>query len=61
MLVGFLCGGPLLGAHVIDTFAETLNAQGRRVHHTTLSGEAAAFIQAAERPEIEELEGQILG
>jgi uncharacterized membrane protein len=37
----------------IDTLAETLNAQGGRLHHTTLSDEAAAaFTQAAEMPEI---------
>ena len=46
----------------IATLAETLNAQGGRLHHTTLSDEAAAvFTQAAERPEIEELRRQILG
>jgi len=105
VLIGFLFGGPLLGALVgagiswfmgrkidigiandfiegvsddlkpgrsallllvkdtpIETLAETLNAQGGRLHHTTLSDEAAAaFTQAAERPEIKELEGQILG
>ena len=105
VLIGFLFGGPLLGALVgagiswfmgrkidigiandfiqsvsddlqpgrsallllvkdtpIETLAETLNAQGGRLHHTTLSDEAAAaFTQAAERPEIKELQGQILG
>ena len=105
VLVGFLFGGPLLGALVgagvswlmgrkidigidndfirqvsdelqpgrsallllvrdtpIDTLAETLNAQGGRLHHTTLSDEAAAaFTQAGGTPEIRALEGQILG
>ena len=105
VLVGFLFGGPLLGALVgagiswligrkidigidndfiqqvsddlkpgrsallllvrdtpIDTLAETLNAQGGRLYHTTLSDEAAAaFTQASGRPEIKALEGQILG
>jgi len=105
VLVGFLFGGPLLGALVgagiswligrkidigidndfiqqvsddlkpgrsallllvrdtpIDTLAETLNAQGGRLHHTSLSDEAAAaFTQASSRPEIKALEGQILG
>jgi len=99
VLVGFLFGGPLLGAlvgagvswfagrridvgiandfiqHVsdelkpgrsallllvrdtpIDTLAETLNAQGGRLYHTTLSDDAAAaFTQAAEMPEIRSL------
>ena len=37
----------------IDTLAEVLNAQGGRLHHTTLSDEdAAAFTQAAEATEI---------
>ena len=105
VLIGFLFGGPLLGALVgagislfigrkidigiandfiqsvsddlqpgrsallplvkdtpMETLAETRNAQGGRLHHTTLSDEAAAvFTQAAERPEIEELRRQILG
>jgi len=99
VLVGFLFGGPLLGALVgagvswlagrkidfgiandfitevsddlrpgrsallllvkdtpIDTLAETLNAQGGRLYHTTLSDDAAAaFTQAAEAPEIRSL------
>jgi uncharacterized membrane protein len=105
VLVGFLFGGPLLGAMVgagvsylvgrridigidndfiqqvtddlkpgrsallllvkdtpLDTLAEILNAQGGRLHHTTLTDEAAAaFTQAADRPEIKAVEGQILG
>jgi uncharacterized membrane protein len=105
VLVGFLFGGPLLGAMVgaglswlvgrridigidndfiqqvsdelkpgrsallllvrdtpLDTLAETLNAQGGRLHHTTFSDEAAAaFTQAAETPEIKALEGQVVG
>ena len=105
VLVGFLFGGPLLGALVgaglswlvgrridigidndfiqqvsdelkpgrsallllvrdtpLDTLAETLNAQGGRLHHPTLSDEAAAaFTQAAEMPEIKALEGQVAG
>jgi len=96
VLVGFLFGGPLLGALVgagvswlagrridiginndfvqqvsddltpgrsallllvkdtpIDTLAEILNAQGGRLHHTSLSDEAAAaFTQAASSPEL---------
>ena len=99
MLVGFLFGGPLLGALVgagvswlagrkidfgiandfitevsedlrpgrsallllvkdtpIDTLAQTHNAQGGRLYHTTLTDEAAAaFTQAAEAPEIRSL------
>lgn len=105
VLVGFLFGGPLLGALVgagvswllgrkidigiandfiqsvsddlqpgrsallllvkdtpIDTLAETLNAQGGRLYHTTLSDEAAAaFTQAADAPEIRALEGRTSG
>jgi uncharacterized membrane protein len=104
VLIGFLFGGPLLGALVgagvswlmgrridigiandfiqevseelkpgrsallllvrdtpVDTLAEALNAQGGRLHHTTLSDEAAAaFTQAAEMPEIKSVEGQVL-
>jgi uncharacterized membrane protein len=104
VLIGFLFGGPLLGALVgagvswlmgrridigidndfiqqvsdelqpgrsallllvkdtpIDTLAETLNAHGGRLHHTTLSDEAAAaFTQAAEMPEIKSVEGRVL-
>jgi uncharacterized membrane protein len=104
VLIGFLFGGPLLGALVgagvswlmgrridigidndfiqqvseelkpgksallllvkdtpLDTLAETLNAQGGRLHHTTLTDEAAAaFTQASEMPEIKSLEGQVL-
>ena len=100
VLVGFLFGGPLVGALVgagvswlagrridigidndfmakvsedlkpgrsallllvrdtpIDTLAEVLNAQGGRLHHTTLSDEAAAaFTQAAGAPEISALD-----
>jgi len=105
VLVGFLFGGPLLGALVgagiswligrkidigiandfiqqvsedlqpgrsallllvkdtpIDTLAETLNAQGGRLHHTTLSDEAAAaFTQASGMPEIRALEERMSG
>lgn len=97
VLVGFLFGGPLLGALVgagvswyagrridigidndfvrqvsedltpgrsallllvrdtpIDTLAEVLNAQGGRLHHTSLSDEAAAaFTQAAASAEVQ--------
>ena len=105
VLVGFLFGGPLLGALVgagiswllgrkidigiandfikqvsddlqpgrsallllvkdtpIDTLTETLNAQGGRLHHTTLSDEAAAaFTQASGMPEIQALEERMSG
>jgi uncharacterized membrane protein len=105
VLIGFLFGGPLLGALVgagvswlagrridigidndfiqqvsddlkpgrsallllvkdtpIDTLAETLNAQGGRLHHTTLSDEAAAaFTQAGDVPEIKAAEERIIG
>ncbi len=37
----------------IDTLAETLNLQGGRLYHTSLSDEAAAaFTQASEHEEI---------
>ena len=102
VLVGFLFGGPLVGALVgagvswlagrridigidndfvqqvsedlrpgrsallllvrdtpIETLAEVLNAQGGRLHHTTLSDEAAAaFTQAAVAPEIAAVDRQ---
>ena len=46
----------------IEMLAEIHNAQGGRLHNTAFSDEAAAaFTQAAERPEIKTLEGQILG
>lgn len=98
VLIGFLFGGPLIGALVgagvswllgrridvgiandfieevsndlkpgnsallllvkdtpIDTLTETLNAQGGRLHHTSLSDEAAAaFTQAAHSPDVQQ-------
>ena len=97
VLIGFLFGGPLIGAMVgagvswilgrridigidndfierisseltpgdsallllvkdtpVETLTETLNAQGGRLYHTSLSDEAAAaFTQASESPDVE--------
>ena len=103
VLVGFLFGGPLIGALIgagvswligrridigiandfiekvsddltpgdsallllvkdtpVDTLSETLNAQGGRLYHTSLSDEtAAAFTQASESPDLRSaLEGE---